>query len=561
MNRVHHLHIKGITYFFFLLLALSAQSLMSEGFAAGTEIYTPAGFRPIEEIEPGHEVLSFDRAKQLLAKNIVLQRHCHAVDDLVQVHFSDHVIEVDDKQRFLDADLHEWCEAKKLASGQRIVTHNQVAKTITSIQRKKLAQARVLYALSLCNGPRNFCVTKDKIVAHNFTLLLGIASIVLQVGRVGWNGFLAWRGGRGAEQTLKEVMEYYAAQGFSEELNCLTLNDITQHEAMLTLSRPVQDQLGRILNKYGGKARLSACTLDEVIQFHMSGVLNAAAATKHYGQMTPDGIAANAHRAGLSGATRGAIGGAVNLTINLVTGNVDSVGDAVNTVVQPAVEGAVKAATLTASKDLIFVFSNRAAPIATSTILPYIPYVGTLWSCYTIIRDGYALGKDVNAFFKKGSQKHKGGSKIPQFSNQSGGSSSGGSNGSGGKQGDAVGAVAGLTTAKNIGKALSDNKDKIQQAGRVVGEKIVDFANWKKFDWVKNITEPYKAVKGSLRIKGGFSGLPPSARFLSPDKLHRGELEVWTEDGKHLGAWVMDMGSKVLRQIKEAKLNRKFFER
>jgi len=423
MNCVHHLHIKGITYFFFLLLALSAQSLLSEGFAAGTAVYTSVGFRPIEEIEPGHEVFSCDRAKQVLAQSIVLQRHCHRVDACVHVHLGDQVIEVDDKQRFLDADSHEWCEAKKLASGQRIVTHNQVAKTITSIQRKKLAQTRVLYALSLCHGPRNFCVTKDKIVTHNepvtFTVVFGIASIALQVGRAGWNGFLAWRGSGNAEKTLKEVMEYYAAQGFSEELNCLTLNEITQHEAMLTLSRPVQDQLGRILNKYGGKARLSACTLDEITEFHVSGVLNAAAATKHYAQMTPDGIAADAHRAGLSGAARGAIGGAVALTINLATGNVDGVGDAVNTIAQPALEGAVKGAALNAGKNIGLTFSNAVAPTATAKILPYIPYVGIVWNCWTIVRDGYALGKDVNAFFKQGKKTHE----IKSITPKSGGGS------------------------------------------------------------------------------------------------------------------------------------------
>ena len=424
MNRMRHMHIKRISYLSFLLLALYAQSLLSEGFSAGTEIYTPTGFRSIEKIEPGHEVVSFDRFKQVLAKSIVAQRHCRIVDVCVQVHCDDHVMEVDEKQRFLDANSQQWCEANKLAIGQRIVTHNQIAQTITSIQCKKLAQARVLYALSLCNGPRNFCVTKDKIVTHNEPVTLGvvfgIASVVLQIGRAGLHSYLAWRGNRSTEKTLKEVMEYYAAQGFSEEVDCLTLNDITQHEAMLTLSRPIQDQLGCILNKYGGNARLSDCTLDEVIQFHMSGVLNAAAATKHYAQMTPDGIAADAHRAGLSGAARGAVGGAVALTINLATGNVDGVGDAVNTVVQPALEGAAKGATLNAGKNILFKFSSEAAPAATSKILPYIPYVGIVWNCYSIIKDGYALGKDVNAFFKKGSQKHKQGSKLPQSGGGSG---------------------------------------------------------------------------------------------------------------------------------------------
>lgn len=177
MNHVPHKHIRGISYLFLFFLALCAQPLLGEGFLAGTAVHTPAGFRPIEEIEPGHEVLSFDRFKQLLAKNIVMQRHCRMVDAGVQVHLGDQVMEVEEKQRFLDADSHEWCEADKLASGQRIVTHNQVAKTITSIQRTELAQARVFYALSLCHGPRNFCVTKDKIVAHNIAPLVVLAGV------------------------------------------------------------------------------------------------------------------------------------------------------------------------------------------------------------------------------------------------------------------------------------------------------------------------------------------------------------------------------------------------
>jgi hypothetical protein len=71
MNHVPHKHIRGISYLFLFFLALCAQPLLGEGFLAGTAVHTPAGFRPIEEIEPGHEVLSFDRFKQLLAKNIV----------------------------------------------------------------------------------------------------------------------------------------------------------------------------------------------------------------------------------------------------------------------------------------------------------------------------------------------------------------------------------------------------------------------------------------------------------------------------------------------------------
>ena len=58
MNRVRHMHIKRIIHGALFLLIFVTQLIMSEGFAAGTAVHTPVGFRPIEEIEPGHEVLS-----------------------------------------------------------------------------------------------------------------------------------------------------------------------------------------------------------------------------------------------------------------------------------------------------------------------------------------------------------------------------------------------------------------------------------------------------------------------------------------------------------------------
>jgi hypothetical protein len=202
-------------------------------------------------------------------------------------------------------------------------------------------------------------------------------------------------------------------------------------------------------------------------------------------------------------------------------------------------------------------------------------YVGTLWNCYTIIRDGYALGKDVNAFFKKGSQKHKGGSKIPQCSNQGGGGSSGGSNGGGSRQGDGVGAAA-AGTVKAVAKVLNDTKEEVefiydkgeitgqiirrggevvQQVGRITQDQIKHFAEWRQ-EYSKVLRH---VVDDCYEVIGKIPGLPDNVKFISQNRLHKGEIEVFVTRTKHIGAWVADKALTVLRWVKEAEATRKAF--
>jgi len=163
---MHFFH-QGIARICVFFLLLTTTFIFPDGFPQGTYIQTPSGFNTIENLEPGHEVISFDHLKKIYAKNIVLQRHKQTTQDLLHIHYADNIIKTDAEQRFLDADTYTWYPAHALRVGQHVVADNHTSSTITRIDRKQSKQASVLYALSLRDGPHNFCVTKDKIVAHN----------------------------------------------------------------------------------------------------------------------------------------------------------------------------------------------------------------------------------------------------------------------------------------------------------------------------------------------------------------------------------------------------------
>jgi|GEM_PF-1692406 len=458
MNRVHHLHIKGITYLFFLLLALSAQSLMSEGFAAGTAVHTPAGFRAIEEIEPGHEVLSFDRVKRVLAKNIVMQRHCHRVDACVQVHLGDQVIEVDEKQCFLDADLHEWCEAKKLASGQRIVTHNRVAKTITFIQRKKLAQARVLYALSLCHGPRNFCVTKDKIVAHNIAPLVVLAGVgaIVNGARIVTQLYAAYQG-RNTPKVDNPFQNMFDEMVAAHSMRSVTFGNLV--ESPVAKNFP-QEVLQEYIHKFGATTPLGNLSRSDLSVFaqrvgiepHLVELMTdpvviaraespivpeesaqSTSETKTGEETSTNNVTQPTSSWGelVTGVTRnslknGAVNGGIQLGIGLLTGDIESIGQAVLTMTK-AVGGTVaKDAVLTTGKTAAVAVGNKLAPELTKKALEYVPVVGTVITVANTAWSVYKLGKGIKDLIRARKKPHLQGTKLqlpaPKESSSNGGS-------------------------------------------------------------------------------------------------------------------------------------------
>jgi hypothetical protein len=210
-----------------------------------------------------------------------------------------------------------------------------------------------------------------------------------------------------------------------------------------------------------------------------------------------------------------------------------------------------------------------------------MPYVGTVWNTYTLVRNGYQLSKGIYSLAKN----RKGPSSLPQAGEKGGGSSSSsggsdgggsgsggsgsggsgsGGSGSGGSGGPAAASGTSYGIAKAAAKALNDNKGRV----RKTVDQLLEWANFKKVDWVKRNLVPSRQYKGVLEIPKGkipnaIDKLPGNTKFFSNDGLHVGEIEVWRgpNKGDHLGAWEVLKDGTIGRMLKIADLTRKLVGR
>jgi len=82
---MHFFH-KRITSLCIFLLLYTATFVIPEGFAPGTPVHTPTGFTAIENLEPGHEVVSFDLLKLMIyINNIPIKVTGRVVDGMMYI--------------------------------------------------------------------------------------------------------------------------------------------------------------------------------------------------------------------------------------------------------------------------------------------------------------------------------------------------------------------------------------------------------------------------------------------------------------------------------------------
>jgi len=395
MNFFH----KRIAPLCIFLLLYTATFVIPEGFAPGTAVHTPTGFTAIEQLQPGDEIVSFDLLKRIYAKNRVVQRQKQTARALLHIHCGNTIVKTDEEQRFLDADTHTWHPAHALRIGQRIVAHDQDALTITDIQHKKFKQACVLYALSLHDNPHNFCVTKDKIVAHNFepvstiTALYTLCSWIYTATQV----YAACHEGNSTASNLCEEQ----FQQLLDRNPQATLGDLT-HDQSSKVSPAVVDQC---IEKYGSATKLRDLAPQELKLFDEKiGVQRALQTVKDQEQKThkvsdksvqnaktsTSGTASTLKGATASGAAQGAINGTVQgiaqLGIAAFNGDVISAGGAIEIVGKSIITNSAKNGGKQFGKAAAITACKKVAPELTKEILKRAPIIQQALMIYTIVK-------------------------------------------------------------------------------------------------------------------------------------------------------------------------------
>ncbi|HEY0265907.1 MAG TPA: DUF4157 domain-containing protein [Rhizomicrobium sp.] len=132
-------------------------------FAAGTDIATPAGPRPIETLGPGDRVMAFDFAAGRFVSAPVLDRLQATTERLVHIGVAGQWIAATGRHPFWVEDMERWIEARALKPGMRLKTADG-ARPVDDVRFADVVEAPT-YNLQV-EGLSSFCVGPGVLV-HN----------------------------------------------------------------------------------------------------------------------------------------------------------------------------------------------------------------------------------------------------------------------------------------------------------------------------------------------------------------------------------------------------------
>jgi hypothetical protein len=136
-------------------------------FASGSRVLTPAGWRSIESLQQGDEVLSWHRGA--LVPRVVEKAKKHGFRNILEVEFigGGSALRVTPNHKVLRSDG-RWVRVDSLVPGS-VVAGSQGAMVVATV-RRSAAQERVYNLIT--SEDRNFVV--EGVVAHSFGVLLGL---------------------------------------------------------------------------------------------------------------------------------------------------------------------------------------------------------------------------------------------------------------------------------------------------------------------------------------------------------------------------------------------------
>lgn len=153
----------------YLLGCLFNVFVIGHGFIAGTPIETPGGFVPIEKLQVNDLVISRDKTTNSFVQKPVEGNLKYTVPELIELIIGDTKIVVDPEQRFYVATERKWFAAKELKSGQLLTKNGNGFATIAAV--RKIKKDTKVYNLAI-RDCHNFCVSNQKLIAHNIFPLL-----------------------------------------------------------------------------------------------------------------------------------------------------------------------------------------------------------------------------------------------------------------------------------------------------------------------------------------------------------------------------------------------------
>lgn len=139
-------------------------------FVAGTLISTSLGFRPIEQIQKGDIVLSYNKSFELNEYSKVLQTMIHdTIEPIYTLYIKDEQLRVTGIHRFLVTDkitcgIPQWVHAADLKVGQWVLFADGTWHVIHKIEVN--IEHQIVYNFEV-SGNHNYYVGRNQILAHN----------------------------------------------------------------------------------------------------------------------------------------------------------------------------------------------------------------------------------------------------------------------------------------------------------------------------------------------------------------------------------------------------------
>jgi Fe2+ transport system protein FeoA len=145
-------------------------------FIAGTKVVTPAGLRPIESIEKGDKVLSFDTETSQTVASTVTKLKGKITERLLKVGFSNGIVlNVTPEHRFFDPITKNYRPIKTFKEGDKalLIGENGQTETVTLVAIESFSQKETrVYNFEVDNPLHNYLV--EGILVHNLKCALDV---------------------------------------------------------------------------------------------------------------------------------------------------------------------------------------------------------------------------------------------------------------------------------------------------------------------------------------------------------------------------------------------------
>lgn len=133
-------------------------------FAMDTPVYTQNGMKPIQTVEVGDMVYSYDYLAGNYAFMPVTQIICGESQDMIRVSVGEEIIESTFSHPFLTED--GWARAENLTIGMKLLSTDNCFRSVYGLSRVRYEESIKTYSLCVDNY-HSFLIGENKLVVHN----------------------------------------------------------------------------------------------------------------------------------------------------------------------------------------------------------------------------------------------------------------------------------------------------------------------------------------------------------------------------------------------------------